>query len=217
MYAVDRFVGTVAVLDVSTKVSKLDTYFDKLGQLAVDVRDERAILNFLGCLSSLAINRDELKECLRLCGRPLTAVVGVLFYTGRSVLWRYNKFESWQYAYFFSPYLTHDACQHLVEARLSFVGVDSFQLEDPIINFNGLELPLALNQSARQFVKERLGSIERFSNHLALLGHDILIYENLRLPPEIRNRLINFHGVPLNMRLEGMNDNALVRPYCTVA
>jgi kynurenine formamidase len=104
-----------------------------------------------------------------------------------------------------------------VEARLSFVGVDSFQLEDPIINFNGLELPLALNQSARQFVKERLGSIERFSNHLALLGHDILIYENLRLPPEIRNRLINFHGVPLNMRLEGMNDNALVRPYCTVA
>ena len=145
-----------------------------------------------------------------------SSLKGLLLYTGLSGWWRYEKFESWEYAYFYSPFLTEDACDFLIENKLSFVGIDAFQLEHSIINFNGYELPLVLHEAARKHVAGRLTQIELFNNHFALLGKDILIYENLKIPAEIKNQMVEFSGVPLNMRLEGMNDNALVRPYVSV-
>jgi len=215
-YPIERFIGPVFILDVSQKMAPLLTYFDKVGKLAIDKHAEADVLNFLNLLDTLSITRADIENALKTSNCAIEKLSGLLLYTGLSDWWRNEKFESWEYIYFYGPFLSENACDLLVANRLSFVGIDGFQLDHPIINFNGHELPLVLHSSARQHVSTKLEQIDKYSNHHSLLGKDILIYENLRIPPELRNREVMFSGVPLNLQLEGLNDNALARPYVTV-
>jgi kynurenine formamidase len=216
MYPIERFVGRAFVADFSHKLAPIEPFFNKDGKLNISPRDDARVPAFLCAVDGLAITKEELTTLLQHAGLSLSSVSGLIIYSGLSSLWRYEKFESWEYAYFYSPFLTEGLCDLIVQSRLSFVGIDAFQLEHPIINFNGHELPLVLNQTAREMVVKKLDEMDMFSNHQALLGNDILVYENLRLPPEVKNRLVLFSGPPLNFRLEGMNDNALVRPYLSI-
>ena len=216
MYPIERFMGRVFVADFRDKLKPLIPFFDKVGKLSVPLRDEAAVMSFLKTVDELAISKDDIIDLLKTYDVAVSSLTGLVLYTGLSEWWRYEKFESWEYVYFYSPFLTEDACDFLIENKFSFVGIDAFQLENSIINLHGHELPLILHETARQYVAKRLGEIEMFNNHFALLGKDILIYENLKLPAEIKNHVVEFSGVPLNMRLEGMNDNALVRPYVSV-
>jgi kynurenine formamidase len=216
MYPVDRFIGTTAVLDFSPKLVRIFRFFGTDGKLAISPRDEVAISRFINSWDELVISRRDVEAALEFCGGDTADLRGIIFYTSLGDFWKYEKLESWEYVYFYSPYLGRDACNMLIEKRLSFVGVDSLQLEHPAINFSSHELPFVLNCQARQNVVAKIKELACFSSHVALLGSDVLIYENLRIPGELKSSLVQFHGVPLNMRLEAMNDNALVRPYCYV-
>lgn len=212
-YPVERFVGSVAVLDFSAKIDSIRPFFDDSGVLAIKPGDAETLSKFLHALDELRITGNELQQALTRCGAS-SALKGILFYTGLSSLWQYKKFESWQYLYFYNPYLSSDACEFILAQNYSFVGIDSFQLEHPIINFRGDELPVVTDRQGREFIAARLSDINmKFSNHLALLGNDILIYENLKLPTECRDRIVDFSGVPLNFQIAGLNDNGLTRPY----
>lgn len=215
-YPVDRFIGKVLILDVSSKLAAIMPFFAESGELQIEPNDGASFLALLQKLEHLEINRSELEERLKLCGSHLDSLRGIIFYCGLSRFWRNRKFYSWEYLYFFNPFLSKDACELVVSNGLSFIGIDALQPEHPIINFGGDEHPLVLNLECREYWYNRLKKIEPFTNHQALLGNDILIYENLKIPQDIANREVEFSGVPLNLHLRGLNDNALVRPYAVL-
>ncbi len=179
----------------------------------MDYRDAETCLAFLRSLDKLEITKQDLDQALGTMQIGINSLRGVIFYTGLSDSWVYRKFESWEYIYFFGPFLSPDACAELTAGGISFVGVDCFQLEHPIINFQGQELPIILNPDCRRYVSNKLDEVEFWNNHKGLLGNDILIYENLNIPAQLKDALVQFVGVPWNIRIDGVNDNTLVRPF----
>jgi kynurenine formamidase len=212
-YEIERFVGRAAILDVSHKMDPIRDYFDEKGSLAISPHEGSRMLAFLKALDELELSETDLDDLLTEAGVQLSDVRGVLFACGGTEFWRYASFESWQYVYFFNPFLSDGACKALVDANVSFVGVDAFQLEHPLINFRGDELPLVLNAPCREYVAAKLLEVINPSNHSLLLGNDIVIYENLRIPADLRGWVGKFAGPPLNLQLDGLGDNAPVRPY----
>jgi kynurenine formamidase len=212
-YPVERFIGQVLILDFSYKLDKIKQFFDEQNKLNINPRDQITLTRFLKFLDNLEISSQELEAIVQQCETSLNSVKGILFYTGLSDIWEYQKFESWQYRYFYSPYLSSDASEVIVDSKPSFVGIDALQLEHPIINFRGDELPVVLNNQCRGHIRKKLAKLGEFSNHETLLGNDIVIYENLKIPKKLRNHVVEFAGVPLNFQIQGMDNNALARPY----
>lgn len=215
-YPVDRFVGPVAIFDFSWKLGVLGPYFDDEGKFIVDARDESSTMSFLKSLDDLEISASDLNAAARKGKIDLSATKGILVYSGLSRFWTYQAVESWNYIYFFNPFFSEEACDLIVDNRLSFVGTDSLQVEHPMINFAGDELPVVLHPDCRDYVAKKLETLKSTSNHRIFLGHDVLIYENLRLPAELAGRTVWFSGVPLNFQILGLDDNALARPYASV-
>jgi kynurenine formamidase len=212
-YPIDRFIGSVLVVDCSRKLSAIDKFFDESGKIVIKPTDGKLFIDFLCSISHMEITASEIEEVAECCNCNLNSITGILFYSGLSSFWKYRKFESWEYLYFFSPYLSLEASELIIKHNFSFVGIDALQLENPISNFCGDELPLVLNDECRNYVHDKLQDFKIANNHTILLGNDILIYENLNIPLELINRIVNFSGVPLNFQIEGLNDNSLVRPY----
>lgn len=212
-YPVERFIGPVLVCDVSAKMDQLLTAFSEDGSLAIEPTDGQRMLSFLQALDTAAIGASDLRRFGEQADTSLEDLRGLVFFSGASRFWQYATFDSWQYAYFYNPFLTQDACELLVNAGVSFVGIDAFQLEHPIINFVGDELPVILNTGCRRYVAEKLDQMDEFANHTGLLAADILLYENLNVPAELAGSVVDFSGVPLNLQLPDVNDNALCRPY----
>jgi len=209
-YPVDRFVGPVAILDFSAKLAPIRRYFDPSGNLAIRPAEGGRMLEMLRALGRLEIGTADLMDALdRLNATDLR---GVLVYSGLSAYWRHQSFDAWNYLYFFNPFFSVEACHRIKDLGLSFVGIDALQLENPVINFRGDELPIVLHDPCRRFIAEALALNERHPNHRILLGNDILIYENMKIPAEATNRVVQFSGAPLNFQLQGVNDNAMVRP-----
>jgi kynurenine formamidase len=215
-YSVDRFVGRVVVLDFSEKVEVIRHFFDETGKIKIDPKDGKSFMEFLILMSHLEISAIEIEKAMERINCDFTYIKGILIYSGLSSLWQYKKFESWEYLYFFNPYLSQDANEIIIRNNLSFIGIDALQIENPISNFGGDELPLVLNKKCRDYVYEKLRCLKTINNHTALLSNDILIYENLNIASEIVSKEVGFSGVPLNFQIEGLNDNALVRPYAFV-
>jgi kynurenine formamidase len=142
---------------------------------------------------------------------------GILVYSGVGRYWTYDTFDSWSYAYFYGPFLSREACESVVHGGLSFMGIDAFQLEHPLINFSGDALPLVLSPECREYVNTRLPELSPFPNHQRLLSNDVLIYENLDIPGALGDQTAFFSGVPLNLQLPELTDNALARPYAVLA
>jgi kynurenine formamidase len=211
-YDLGRFVGDVVVLDFRHKLSSIATYFDEDGMLTIPSSDGDTMLSFLQALDTLCITDSELIDAVKAASATLSELTGVLFVSGASAVWQYHVFDSWAYRYFYNPFLSEAACAVLTAADISFVGIDAFQLEHPLINFRGDELPIVLHPSCREYVANRLQGTT-FINHTALLGNDVLMYENLRIPPELCGRVLGFSGAPLNLQFPDLTDNALVRPY----
>lgn len=212
-YPLERFIGKVLIVDVSKKLEAIRPFFSSQGVISISPGDNTTLAKFLASLENLAISEEEIQSVL---ASAKDDIKGILFYTGLSSYWQYRPFQSWQYIYFFSPFLSTAACQVLANHKMSFVGVDSFQLEDPIVNFRGDELIVVLDSEGRRLIRERLDMINVYSNHHLLLGNDILIYENLKIPVNVVGTQCGFSGPPLNLQVDGLNDNALVRPYLIV-
>lgn len=210
-YPLGRFIGPVLVIDMSYKIKSIRHYFDDKGKFCIPYHDERQCLEFLLSLDKLEITLQEVCQRLAEMNIQLKEVRGIVFYTGLSAFWAYAKYEAWEYLYFFSPFLQKELCSFLIENNLSFVGIDSFQLEYPVIHLCGQEEPFVLNPACRDYILEKLGTFESVSNHRTLLKGDVLIYQNLRLPASISNETIDFFGAPWNLHLSESVDTLPVR------
>ena len=212
-YPLDRFVGDVAVLDFSGKLAALRLHFNPSGEFIVDPHDKETMLSFLTSLDDLEITASDLREALQQADASLDSIKGILIYSGLSKFWRYEIVESWSYIYFFNPFFSEEACQLIIDNGLSFVGIDSLQVEHPIIDFAGDELPVVMHQECRDYIAQKLQSLKGAMNHRMFLGNDVLIYENMQIPKELAGHTVWFSGTPLNLQLRGLDDNALARPY----
>jgi kynurenine formamidase len=212
-YPLDRFVGQVAILDFSGKLASLKLHFNESGEFIVDPHDKETMLGFLKSLDELEITASDLTEALQNMNVSLDSIKGVLIYSGLSSFWRYEIVESWNYIYFFNPFFTEEACQLIVDHKLSFVGIDSLQVEHPVIDYAGDELPVVMHQECRDYIMQKLQSLKGAMNHRIFLGNDVLIYENMQIPKELAGHLVWFSGTPLNLQIPGLDDNALARPY----
>ncbi|HEX5705514.1 MAG TPA: cyclase family protein [Pyrinomonadaceae bacterium] len=216
-YPIERFIGSVAILDFSSKLLQLSEDFNERGEFIVNIDDKDKVLEFLQSLDKLSITASDLTGSLDHMNVRIEDLRGILIYTGLSRFWKYEIVESWNYAYFFNPFLAEDACDLIVNKKLSFVGIDCLQVEHPIIDYSGDELPLVRHPECRQYVKEKLKVLKGPMNHRKLLGHDVLIYENMRIPKGLVGQKMWFSGVPLNLQIPELDDNALARPYVVSA
>jgi kynurenine formamidase len=212
-YPIERFTGQTVCLDFSHKLNTIREFFDARGYLKIDFNSGEMVKAFLDSLNILEITTVELNDALKKINSNLEGIKGLLIYTGLSKFWKYEINDSWNFIYFFGPFLSAECCDLLISKDISFMGVDALQVEHPIINFRGDEKPIILNPDCRQHVTQKLDDLEKNMVHKKLLGNDILIYENLNIPPELVNSIFTFSGVPLNIQLSGVNDNALARPY----
>jgi kynurenine formamidase len=213
-YPLERFVGPCAIVDFSALMDPLDAWFDDQGLFR---RDQfGAFEDFLDILPTLQITADDLVAAIAACDCVIEDLRGVVFYSGSSKYYRPVRYESWEYRYFYAPFLADDACSMVVDAGLSFVGIDAFQLENPIANYRGDELPLMVNAQARGVALERLAHWRdhtEHTNHFRILGSGLLIYESLAVSSEVVGTSGTFSGPPLNLQIPGLNDDAMARPY----
>ncbi len=214
-YPLERFIGKVAVLDFSSKMENLESWFDDRG---VFNRDRIGQFDeFVATFERLEINVDDLTGELDRLDVNLEELIGLLIFSGSGKYWSNEVFESWEYRYFYAPYFSMEAAQLLADtSSISLVGIDAFQIEDPVANFRGNELPLMINSKAREYVRTRLASWLGDTNHERLLGNGILIYESVRLPLDVAGKVGEFSGVPLNLQLPGLDDDAVTRPYLLI-
>lgn len=215
-YPIDKFIGNVICLDFSNKLEAINEFFNNDGCSTLDLNSEQDVMRFLNQLDLLEISEIDIKKQLSDLKVELKECKGLLIYSGLSKLWKYEVYESWYYKYFFGPFFSQAACKILIDADISFVGVDYFQVEHPIINFRGDEKPIVINPECRNLVTEKLTKVNSSLVHTALLGNNILIYENLKLYEHLSGKQFFFSGVPLNMQITGINDNALARPYAII-
>lgn len=80
--------------------------------------------------------------------------------------------------YFLHPYLTPEAAEWLIEAKVKMVGIDAL----------GVDMPSPMRPAGYGVPVHKL-----------LLSHDVLIAENLRGLPEVAGRRLNILAHPLNM------------------
>lgn len=210
-YPVANFLGDAIIIDVRDKMAPLAPFFDENGRSIIAPTDVDGWSRFIAVLPLLEISKQELIERVERV-RNGRDVRGVIFLCGNARFWKPGQYNANDYAYFFNVYLAEKAAQWLVGLGITFVGIDAFQLEDPMINFRGDEAFLAKAQELRRDVLERLGMRELYSNHRTLLSNQIAIYENLNLSPDLANRFGFFAGQPLNLQLPGLVDNAVCRP-----
>jgi kynurenine formamidase len=212
-YDVDRFVGNVAILDFRHKMNAVRRYFNDDGIINIDVSDPAPWGSFIDTFKSLEVSLQELMAALN--EFRLESLKGVLFLCGNAGYWKPGKYLAHQYIYFYNIYLTEEAVRWLAKQEIAFVGIDAFQLEDPIINFRGDEAFVARDPSLRRFLLAKLEAKTLFCNHSTLLSNDIVIYENLNLSESLAGKKGWFSGAPLNLQLPGVNDNGLCRPVLT--
>ncbi len=211
-YPLESFVGPAVVVDVSDKVARLDRFFTLEGRLDLDPRDEAAGLAFLRALDGLAVTREELAACLERNGLDLSGARGVLFYSGLARHWTYQKLQVWEHRYFFSPFLEPAACRDLAAAGVSFVGIDSLQIDSPWLNLTGQEAPFVLNPQCRRLIAERRAASGPGALS-ALFEKNVVIYLNLNLPSVLAGRVVEFAGPPWNLQIEGATTSSVVRPF----
>ena len=206
------FSGRVIVLDVRDKLAEIGGYFDASGFCHLKPEDADSWNAFLKDCRSLEIDKDELIRRIDELN-PTHEFDGVLFYCGNAGFWRPgHRSLATEYIYFYNVFLSDRAAQWLLRQGLRFVGIDSFQLEDPIINFRGDEAFAVRDEALRGYVKKRLSERELYSNHRTFLSAGVPIYENLNLGAEVAGKMGWFFGAPLNIRIPGVVDNALCRP-----
>jgi kynurenine formamidase len=214
-YPLESFVGPAVVVDVADLTAGLDPFFDAEGRLAVDPRDEGAGLAFLQALDGLEVTREELAARLAQTGAG-PEVRGVLFHSGLARHWTYQKLQAWEHRYFFSPFPSPEACQDLAAAGISFVGIDSLQIDSPWLNLSGQEIPFVLHASCRRRIAERRAAA-RPGALAALFAGDVVVYLNLNLPETLAGRVVEFAGPPWNLQIEGATTSSVVRPFARLA
>lgn len=208
----ERFIGEAVIIDVSDLSITISDWFGQDGNFPVERVDE--FETFLTDVAALEISTEILTGRLRACGvAEIADVDGILLHTGLGRHYRPGPHNAWSYAYFYSPYFSQGASRLIAQSGVKFVGSDSFQIEHPIINFAGDELPFMSNCKASSVRDHLLDEWKASTNHCVLLGAGVLIYENLQIDAESVGTRGTFHGVPLALDLPGVNDNALVRPY----
>ena len=221
-YPVKNFIGEVLVFDASEKVKKFADCmgFSEITKSLHLIQDDMFYEKLDKSLDILAINE---KEFTKECGKDIEGKV-IIIYTGLDKLWTYGEKNAWEYLYFFNPYIEYELAKHFVDKKISLLGVDALQIEDPIINFDIPDEPdelteaLKVNLTSRgeELIGKRLKKIKKIFIHKLLLSNQILLIENMKNVDKLLNKQSLFIAPPLKLTLPNCSDNSITRAFAIV-
>lgn len=203
---VSNFIGKVQIIDISFLYNDIKHFFCS-GKLNIDLYNEVEIANYLNSLSQLEIN-NEIFEKILLC--DLSSCAGVLFYTGLSDYWCYEKFDIAEHIYFQSINLSKEICDRLINNKVYFIGIDAFTIGNPFAIYSGYE---KIFMSVPELVFNDYFDKNQHNAHQYLLQNGLSIYKNIKLSKYCINSVKYFSGVPINFSSEIESTSSIVRPY----
>jgi len=212
-YTLDNFVCEAIVVDIRDKLKSINSLVntkeniinvEQLGQ------GQQVIKEFLSIIESMEIT---LHDFLERIGKQDIAKKAILFCTNLDKYWDYGQFEPWRYSYFFNPYISIELAHFLAKEKVSLVGIDALQIENPIINLGGKELFPILSKKYNKLIKRKLESISQNFIHQILLENDVLLVENLKNLTKIIGRKVLFIAAPLGLDIPGCTDNSITRAF----
>lgn len=211
--SIDTFIGSVIILDFSNKLNLLKNYYNSEGRFQADLYNQDLIFKYLTDLETLTISIDDYDQALTKFTLTTTPVKGIIFYTGLSKAWIYKKFESWELIYFLGLDISRSLCARLIKEGIQFVGIDSFQIGNPIINYTGQEKPFTTSLKCQKYIRDKLKELQIDNNRDYLLNNKIFLYESLNVPETIVNQTVKFFGVPLKFDSTQLDNCCTVRPF----
>lgn len=211
-YLLDKFVCEGIVIDVHDKLKDIIPLVNHKGYFNFEElgHGEQIIENFLSIIGDMEITLDDFLEKV---GGQNVAEKAILFCTGLDKYWRYEQFEPWSYVYFFNPYISVELAKFLIEKKVSLVGIDALQIENPVINLGGREPFPMISEKYKGIIKRKLQEVSQNFVHQMLLENDIMIVENLKGLTEIPQPKFLFIAVPLKLTVPGCVDNSITRPF----
>jgi kynurenine formamidase len=163
-YPLNRFITEAIVMDVRDKLNNINPLIDRGGYINLEKLGygEEVAKNFFLIIESMEISLSEFQTQVKdkdIGGKA------ILFCTGLDKYWQYGQFEPCRYAYFFNPYISAELARFLVKEKVSLIGIDTLQIESPLINFGGSE-PFSLLSEKNHQRKIRRNTSELYSSDI---------------------------------------------------
>lgn len=215
-YPLSSFVTDTVVIDVRSKLDVIRGYYDKNGRIDLSSlgTGRQLIDKFFGILEQMAISLDEF-----IAQVPPTVSLekkAVLFCTGLDALWQFKSSEPWQYSYYFNPFISPELATYLIERKVSLVGIDALQVENPLINFCGKEPHQMAWDGYEAFIEEQLKSLYKNLIHKLFLENNIMIIENLKNLNSLIGKSSLLCAAPLKLLASGCTDNSITRAFAVI-
>jgi len=218
-YPLKEFISEALIYDASDKVKTFHKVFEKriisnksLLQLS---NDETFWKEFFNEIANLVITKDEF--CSKIDDKLENK--SVLIFTGLGkCYWDYVNFNSHNIGlplYCINPFMEAELAEYLVDENVRIVGVDSWQVDNPIINFESL--PIYLPENVKNDIKSEVDKIRSNNNHQIFLGDGkVLIMENLDLNELKGCERALLVCPPIKLDFPGCNDNSITRACALV-
>ena len=210
-YKLNSFIAEAVTIDVSHKLDTIRPYFNNKGDLDFNkLRDNiKSVYDFINLIETLKITPNDISHIIDddIKGKA------ILFYTGLDQYWNYKSYYPSEYAYFFNPYISYEVAEILVSLNISLVGIDTLQIENPIINFNGKESHFTFD-NYKEAIYSRLKHLyDNEFAHPIFLNKGIFIVENLKNLNRILGHNSLFCSVPLKLYCADCTDNSITRAF----
>ena len=174
-YELRDFIMEAIVLNVKHKTDKfhtaIDKYIDKR-KWTLNLNPPDGLDDVLNAISEhLVITEDDLDYDGSLENKA------ILIYTGLSeYYWDFLAYKSDLSLYCFAPFFNSDLTEHLESSGVKLLGADSYQVENPMINFEKYE---TVSETAKKTIATAVDDVRHSSNHQILLSRNVLVLENL--------------------------------------
>jgi kynurenine formamidase len=209
-HPMECFVLEAKVFDAREKVRKFHTAL-KIDSGDDFIRYEEEFFKILfSQIEELSIGLDEFQS--KVHGNLKNKAV--LIYTGLSD--RYKGFVEKPNVlspYCFAPYVDSALAGFLVDSDVKILGVDSLQIENPIINFEKMshQLPAA----AKSIVNKKISELQSGCTHKTLLKNKVFILEHLTALDKLHGKTL-LCCPPPKFEIPGCDDNSITRAFALV-
>lgn len=208
-YPLSNFIMEAIVFDATTKRKAFKDRLRSMGCISNDhlfVRnDETFFEELLSAMKTLEIGLDEFKPYIGSGGLKGKAV---LLHTGLCT--HYNNFllsdTPSMSLYCFAPYVSCELAAFLKDSGIRILGIDSYQIENPIINFKENIYPFLDER-----IEDEIARMQEDCVHQVFLRDGIFILENLRNLKQLRNKNVLLCCPPLNFKFNDCDDNSITR------
>jgi kynurenine formamidase/class 3 adenylate cyclase len=217
-YDLIKFINEALVIDVRDKLASINPFIGRDGYISWDRVGNMKKLNdkLFSMIDDMEISLSFFKETIehqKIEDKDLKGK-SILFYTGLDKYWKYGQYEPWQYSYFFNPYISKELAEFLVKKRISLIGIDALQIENPLVNLGDREPFFMASNNYKKILKEKLEEIKINFIHKIFLGNDVVIAENLMNLDKLVNKKVLFAIAPL--KLNFCTDNSISRAFAMV-